>query len=741
MSSRAASGRKRIPAKKTPAQQILNNLRRPQVDLTVSPFYVSEATYQPGQESGTACPTLPLNADRPSLSLGPVSPFPTYVSPFLMDSIDLASAVPPPLLQRQSKRGTLYVLSPPNSTDSTPVPTPAPSPPPFARSRSDSASSDDSFSSLDVNPPASLFTRSSEALPPPPSAFVLPSSRSRARPSVTPAMAKVKIKSTTNKVPTSNVVAERLVARPEPFHLPQGGDFFFPLARSRAHPSEPRPRLRKQLKKSRPLQASLNGDHAVTRSLPSSSRIGEAYPLDPYDPILLEQDRLTTDLLQELIGSPSFHGYETNPPATVLDLGCGQGYWVLHAAIAWKSYGTKITGLDMVDLTQPLHNLAGQHGVVDNTSFVEGNFITSKLPFPNNSFNLVRMANLTYAIPLEKWEFVLNEVCRVLTVGGRLEIIDDHVFFPYGKIPAIQGSSIDPNSDLESSQGTTAATDNELDNTEELSSDSTTLNSRSQTPVPSTSSDPWTAQGTATKELESLFEQLNNSQFGIHLHPSQFVADTAQRVFGHARELRTMHLMLAPPHLGFTDESHQLTHSPGLVLWPSTFIPLPRTEIEVHALKHPRLLLSLKDTLMDFAGEEVEDALWDYEGFLHERFNPRDVSPFIPETSDTRSTLDSVFSVPSVSSESWSDIPDYQCERLRHQSLSVDSDTSDSVSFIPSVVETGAPSIVSLPSFTTLPPAGSAVPPEYSRYEPAHVRTFHIYEAIKMAETMPAVVR
>lgn len=310
MSSRAASGRRRIPAKKTPAQQILNNLRRPQVsvlffsfsiiifltfcppvkvDLTVSPFYVSEATHQPGQESGAACPTLPLDADRPSISLGPVSPFPTYVSPFLMDSIDLASAVPPPLLQRQSKRGTLYVLSPPNSTDTTPVPTPTPSPPPFARSRSDSASSEDSFSSLDVNPPTSLFTRSSEALPPPPSAFVLPSSRSRARPNVIPAMAKVKIKPTTNKVLTSDAVAQRLIAQPEPFHLHQAGDFFFPLARSRAHPSEPRPRLRKQLKKSRPLQASPHGDHAVTQSLPSSSRMGEAYPLDPYDPILLEQ--------------------------------------------------------------------------------------------------------------------------------------------------------------------------------------------------------------------------------------------------------------------------------------------------------------------------------------------------------------------------------------------------------------------------------------------------------------------
>ncbi|KAK0203180.1 hypothetical protein DFS33DRAFT_965761 [Desarmillaria ectypa] len=737
MSSRAASGRKRLPAKKTSAQQILNNLRRPPVDLTVSPFHMSEASYQPGHESDTTYPTLPLNADRPNPCLGTILPFPAYVSPFQTDSIDLTSAVLPPLLQRQSKRDTFYALSPPNSRESTPVPAPC-----FAWSRSGSASSIESFSSLDVNAPASLFARSSESLPPSPSVFIFPSSRSRARPSATPAMAKVKIKSKTNKAPTSESAAERTMKQLEPVY--QAEDFVFPLSRSRAHPRAPRPRLRKQLKKSRSLQAPANANNAVTRNLPSSSRMGDPYPLDPYDPILLEQDRLTTDLLQELIGGPSFHKYDAHPPATVLDLGCGQGYWMLHAAIAWKGYGTKVTGFDMVDLTQPLHALAVQHGVVDNTTFVEGNFITSKLPFPNNSFGLVRMANLTYAIPFEKWEFVLNEVCRVLTVGGRLEIIDDHVFFPYGKLPAIQGASTDPNSDLESSQETTAATDEESQNTEECASDSTIPNGGSQTAVTSTSSDLWTEQVAATKELESVFDQLNNSQFGIHLSPSQFIADIAQRIFGHARELRTMHLMLAPPQLGFTDESQQLTHSSGLVLWPSTFIPLPRTEIEVHALKYPRVLLSLKYTLMDFAGEEVEEALWDYEGFLHERFNPREVSSCVPESSDTGSTLDSVFSVASVSSESWSDIPDYQCisrsERQHHRSLSVD-DTSDSMSFIPSVVETGAPSIVSLPSFTTLPPAGSAVPPEYSRFEPAHVRTFHIYEAIKMDEAMSAVAR
>ena len=54
------------------------------------------------------------------------------------------------------------------------------------------------------------------------------------------------------------------------------------------------------------------------------------------------------------------------------------------------------------------------------------------LPFPKNTFDLVRMANLSLCIPFDKWEFVLGQVHRVLTPGGRLELIDDDIYFPYG---------------------------------------------------------------------------------------------------------------------------------------------------------------------------------------------------------------------------------------------------------------------------------------------------------------------
>lgn len=49
------------------------------------------------------------------------------------------------------------------------------------------------------------------------------------------------------------------------------------------------------------------------------------------------------------------------------------------------------------------------------------------------------MANLSLAIPHDKWSFVISETRRILRVGGLLEIIDDEVFFPYGPFPVRAG--------------------------------------------------------------------------------------------------------------------------------------------------------------------------------------------------------------------------------------------------------------------------------------------------------------
>lgn len=65
------------------------------------------------------------------------------------------------------------------------------------------------------------------------------------------------------------------------------------------------------------------------------------------------------------MNSPTFHDFGSKPPQTVLDLGCGQGHWVLEAAAIWKD--SQITGFDMVDVTLPAF------GSTDNVKFVRGN--------------------------------------------------------------------------------------------------------------------------------------------------------------------------------------------------------------------------------------------------------------------------------------------------------------------------------------------------------------------------------
>jgi ubiquinone/menaquinone biosynthesis C-methylase UbiE len=63
-------------------------------------------------------------------------------------------------------------------------------------------------------------------------------------------------------------------------------------------------------------------------------------------------------------GSPSFHDYGKMPPAMVLDLGCGQGHWILHAANVWKT--AEFFGLDIVDTTLPAFE------TVENVRLVRG---------------------------------------------------------------------------------------------------------------------------------------------------------------------------------------------------------------------------------------------------------------------------------------------------------------------------------------------------------------------------------
>lgn len=340
------------------------------------------------------------------------------------------------------------------------------------------------------------------------------------------------------------------------------------------------------------------------------------------------------------------------------------------------------------------------------------------------------MSNLALCISYEKWEFVLQEVRRVLMVGGRLEIIDDHIFFPYGKAPlpispqsVMQAPTLNISipssafSTFDLSEADQRALENmraegecgemynlygvpEEDDNDDASDVATlgsvrrprsdsraTLQPQGPSPPPdipwstSAETDAWNEQASAARELESLLEHMLNMKFGIHLRPSEFIVDLLTQVFGQARQLSTMHLTLAPlnpnhevdideedrgaeswatnadpvypqspagstaraagtfqhpssPGLSRDEATHSLAGCPGLMLWPSTFIPMPLAELESHASKHMKMLLSCKTALAEYAAEvadeddddqeeAVKEALWEYEKSV--RFLPSEV--------------------------------------------------------------------------------------------------------------------
>ena len=295
------------------------------------------------------------------------------------------------------------------------------------------------------------------------------------------------------------------------------------------------------------------------------------------------------------------------------------------------------------------------------------------------------MSCLALCITSDSWTFVLQEVARVLVVGGRLELIDDVIFFPYGKSstsldtpdPAFNAQirSVAPRLDINipsaafsrlsiyegetnnpglglsvSNEETEGFCDVEEDDTATLNGkgDVQALDDPSNNPhaLPQarrgTSSNfsidarSWTRACATSGDLEALFEHMLLHKFGINKNPSEFVLGRMKEVFGHSREIKTMHLTLAPLEPVYSTvstgvsqfgrssrrESMALSQAPGLVLWPSTFIPMDQAGIEIHASKHLRMLLSCK-SLLEHAIEVTEDdeideesvleALWEYE--------------------------------------------------------------------------------------------------------------------------------
>ncbi|TFK33245.1 hypothetical protein BDQ12DRAFT_738933 [Crucibulum laeve] len=150
------------------------------------------------------------------------------------------------------------------------------------------------------------------------------------------------------------------------------------------------------------------------------------YPLE-YDKSNVNFDIWDHMFLTKCCGSLTMHQFIT-PPTAVLDLGCGGGYWAIEAARRWPE--STIIGFDIADMQPPLVSMENPFkDLARRVRWAHGNLLDG-LPFPPCNFDYVRIVGLGLAIPEDEWQYVLEEIARVMKPGAVIEIIEEDPIFP-----------------------------------------------------------------------------------------------------------------------------------------------------------------------------------------------------------------------------------------------------------------------------------------------------------------------
>ncbi|KAJ3744450.1 hypothetical protein DFH05DRAFT_1190394 [Lentinula detonsa] len=175
-----------------------------------------------------------------------------------------------------------------------------------------------------------------------------------------------------------------------------------------------------------------NGAEKDVEALLLKERVFRRRPGDIAYPLNHSNDMLNYDNWDHLFFKKCFRSltmtqFET-PPERVLDLGCGSGLWVLEAANQWQE--SIIVGLDVMDIQPKLSALDLNKDLARRIKWVHTNLLDG-LPFSDDCFDFVRISRLGLGVPEDEWQFVLEEVSRVMKPGAALEILEEDLIFPF----------------------------------------------------------------------------------------------------------------------------------------------------------------------------------------------------------------------------------------------------------------------------------------------------------------------
>lgn len=271
---------------------------------------------------------------------------------------------------------------------------------------------------------------------------------------------------------------------------------------------------------------------------------------------------------------------------------------------------------------------------------------------PPKSFDLVRMANLTLAIPKARWPHLLKEVKRILRPGGVVEIVDDELFFP-----SIQPGPAPTLKHCKSMAGRRKPKPDLVDR----SADDTALKPTQPLPPPYTkdgsprgcreslsdANDPageYRQRSITTRTMETIFQNMLQYEYGLSLQPHEFLEHEMLKVFdGVTVETKEVSvpkrdLSMKPSDIGtptsdstklrksrnsledpvLTDFSRPAFVAPkaakllqldagnagpalyqpsGYIISPDTFVPCEPDVLEMHALRNVHIFLSCKIAL------------------------------------------------------------------------------------------------------------------------------------------------
>ncbi|KAI0068108.1 S-adenosyl-L-methionine-dependent methyltransferase [Artomyces pyxidatus] len=149
------------------------------------------------------------------------------------------------------------------------------------------------------------------------------------------------------------------------------------------------------------------------------------YPMS-YDRDIMDRDAIHHHMWKSLLDRPTMMTTPTYPPEKVLDLGCGVGMWTIDAARAWPN--SEFVGFDLVNVQVPVEYM--DPSLARRITWEHGNFLSTKLPFEDDTFDHVHIVNIARGVPEHKWSSLFEEIHRVMQPDGFIEIIEEDIIFP-----------------------------------------------------------------------------------------------------------------------------------------------------------------------------------------------------------------------------------------------------------------------------------------------------------------------